>query len=196
MHWGHATSIDGYDWTFDRIVLPNRGERDVRDPKVGRVPHGDGWYMVLGAGSAIRFCVSDNIVSWRPGSTIDCRSWGFDGIVECPDLFAAPSAERGDPVWLLTVSILNRERPPVPATWAAIGTFDGSQFRPRDGGLGLPDHGINYYAQQTRAELPGATRPSVAALGGARPLSRLCARGTRSSPSRPAGTPDPSAVRR
>jgi beta-fructofuranosidase len=131
-----ATGDADWDrWTRDAAgpviaaPSPDQGFAHVRDPFVWR--HGDGWGMVVGAGST----------AGRPSvlqySSPDLRRWRADGVLaepeparpgpggtvwECPQLFGL------DGSWVLLVSVWDD----VPGGVAcAIGDYDGLRFTPR-----------------------------------------------------------------
>jgi fructan beta-fructosidase len=149
-----ATSHDGFRWEIDRVVLPNPGQSDFRDPKVGKVPGSDRWFLVLGVGREVRIYSSADLVRWRRESILDLRQFGVDGVVECPDLFPVPIEGEESEMWVLTFSVLGARDPGTAATYYLAGDFDGRVFQPHTTVAERIDHGSDFYALQTWAGLP------------------------------------------
>lgn len=156
-----ATSEDGFCWDIDRVVLPNPGQSDFRDPKVGRVPGSDRWFLILGVGREVRIYTSGDLVHWRRESVLDLWDFGARGVVECPDLFLAPIEGSESWVWVMTFSILGSLDAGSAASYYLVGDFDGRTFQPYTPASARIDHGSDFYALQTWAEIPGDQRRTI-----------------------------------
>lgn len=161
-----AFSADGVTWRkhAGNPVL-SRGSSDFRDPRV--IPWRDGdtpsWVMV--AVEAMEGTVvlyrSDDLVTWRYLSRFQDQSWS-GGRWEVPDLFPLPRPDGAGTSWVLTVGVdANPNRPSGGSgSIAFIGSFDGEHFR-REEPVGWLDHGSDFYAATTFADVPDERRIAI-----------------------------------
>jgi len=144
-----ASSTDGRTFVKFRgnPVLPQITGGN-RDPKVfWHEPTGQ-WVMVLyvtqpGGRHTVHFLNSPNLREWKLASVTEGLA-GSNYLYECPDFFELPvDGVPGQQGWVLTAA--NSEY--------AVGTFDGTTFRPELSRL--PGHlGKGFYAAQTFSDIP------------------------------------------
>jgi fructan beta-fructosidase len=143
-----ATSRDGDRWEPQGVVLPNPGNPDFRDPKVGRHPVTGRWYVVLAAGDHVQFFSSPDLRRWTFESRFGHGLGYANGEWECPDLFPLALPEGGSR-WILVVhagrGLANRHA----GAQYITGDFDGRQFRPAEEDFRPVDRGHDFYAAQS-----------------------------------------------
>ena len=135
-------------------VIPNRGAKDFRDPKVIWDETFQKWIMVLAAGQKVEFFSSSNLIKWEYLSEFGTDIGAQGGIWECPDLFPL---KIGDLVKWILIGNINPGAPNGGSgTQYFIGNFDGTKFindNPKDTTLWL-DYGPDNYAGVTWSDLP------------------------------------------
>lgn len=109
-------------------------------------------YVALNKRHTIHFYTSPNLKEWTLASMLEGGHDGKDGyLFECPDLFELPvdgDAKRAK--WVLLGA----------NTEYAIGTFDGTAFKPEQ--TKLPGHrGKGFYAPQTFNDMPDGRRVQI-----------------------------------
>jgi levanbiose-producing levanase len=133
----------------EEAVLPNRGQRDFRDPKVVWDDERGRWVALVAEGQAIGFYTSPDLKDWTRVSEFVRTDLG---LLECPDLFRI-TADDGTSKWVLGVSGNGYAtgEPNTYAYWA--GSFDGTAFEP-DPGVAHQwlDHGFDWYGAVTWAD--------------------------------------------
>lgn len=119
-----------------------------RDPKVIWHEPSQRWVMVLYVGlpdnkHSIHFLTSPNLRDWQVASIAEGVP-GSNYLFECPDFFELPvDGSSGSRKWVLLAA--NSEY--------AVGTFDGTTFKPEISKL--PGHrGRGFYAAQTYSDIP------------------------------------------
>jgi len=119
-----------------------------RDPKVIWHERTKRWVLVLyvelaGPRHTIHFFTSPNLREWTLASVTEGIA-GSNYLFECPDFFELPvDGDPADTRWVLTAA--NSEY--------AVGTFEGTTFRPEHSRL--PGHrGRGFYAAQTFSDIP------------------------------------------
>lgn len=97
----------GRTWTkySGNPVIPNRGVRDFRDPKVVRDEENNQWVMVLAAQDRVQFFGSKNLKDWEYLSDFGAESRNHSGVWECPELLPLMNPVSGENDWVLMVSI-------------------------------------------------------------------------------------------
>ena len=162
---GIAYSTDrGRTWTkyAGNPVLPNKGDKDFRDPKVLWDEKTGTWLMTLAVGDHVEFYNSANLKSWNYLS-----SWGKGapqhwGVWECPELIPMKVEETGDEVHVLLVSTGNGGPNGGSGTFYHTGYWDGKFFQPLREATYSPtdtvkwlDYGRDNYAAVTFSNAPG-----------------------------------------
>lgn len=127
-----------------------------RDPKVFWHEPTKKWIMVLyveieGKKHSIHFFTSSNMREWELASITEGGIDGDKYLFECPDMFELPiDGDATKKRWVLNAA--NSEY--------AIGTFDGTTFKPEVSRL--PDvRGVGFYAAQTFSDLPDGRRIQI-----------------------------------
>lgn len=131
-------------------VLPSKGDKDFRDPKVIRNPLRDCWTMVLAVGGIVEFYSSYNLIDWKRDGEFGRFENPQGYIFECPDLFPLISPS-GHNVWVLTASFIMPRETGGSRTIYYLGEFDGYAFKafnPSEPPL-LLDEGYDNYAAVT-----------------------------------------------
>jgi len=143
-------------------VLPNRGGRDFRDPKVFWHEPAGRWVMVLAAGDRVQFFASPDLLEWSWLS--DFGPAGTEpGVWECPDLFELPvDGLAGETRWVLKVDynpgVVIRES----GAQFFVGRFDGTRFLSEQAETRRVDFGADFYAAQSWAGAAGGRRVWIA----------------------------------
>ena len=149
-----AFSKDGFH--FDKHganpVIPNAQLKDFRDPKlfVNRI-HG-GWSVVVAAGDHVEFYRSDDLIMWRKTGVFAPEDRRGGELFECPDLIFLRTPE-GEPVAVLTASMIYPNGTEGCRMQAFLGTFDGATFRQTQERPLRLDVGYDCYAGVTVAGL-------------------------------------------
>jgi fructan beta-fructosidase len=137
---------------FQEPVIANPGLSDFRDPKVAAVPESGLWLMVIACGNHLRFYGSRNLKDWKETSRLTPPGLSEGQILECPNLFPL-SSEKGENLWVLSVSILEKpER--VSSSAYMTGRLGDSGFVPDHEGLRVLDWGHDFYAPQVWESAP------------------------------------------
>lgn len=144
---GIAYSLDHGD-TFTKYssnpIIQLENARDFRDPKVFWHQPISRWVMLVVAYDRVVFYTSDNLKEWeRTGEFIPEE--GFEGVLECPDLFRLKTNGNEETYDVLTVSVGE----PSYGTKCYIGTFDGKVFSSIQKKHQWIDLGMDYYAAVT-----------------------------------------------
>jgi sucrose-6-phosphate hydrolase SacC (GH32 family) len=136
MHWGHAVSKDLVHWVeLGDALLPDAmgpmfSGSAVVDRKKGHTVH---------------FLTSPNLKDWKLASVSEAGGKG-NYLYKCPDFFELPvDAGAKNRKWVLMAA----------NTEYAVGTFDGTRFKPEHSKL-IGQRGMGFYAPQTFSDLPGA----------------------------------------
>lgn len=138
-------------------VIANPGLQDFRDPKVFWHAPSQGWIMVVTTGQQVSIYRSTDAKSWQFSSSFgdghgahDERAW------ECPDLFEIKIEGSAESRWILIVGVQREAYAGGSGTQYFVGQFDGERFtndHSPETVLWL-DHGRDYYATQTWADIP------------------------------------------
>jgi fructan beta-fructosidase len=157
---GLAYSHDnGRHWTkySGNPVIANPGLQDFRDPKVFWYSPSQRWIMVVTTGQQVSIYRSTDAKSWQFSSSFgdehgahDERAW------ECPDLFEMNIEGSAERRWILIVGVQREAYAGGSGTQYFVGQFDGERFID-DYALGTVlwlDHGRDFYATQTWADIP------------------------------------------
>jgi fructan beta-fructosidase len=161
-HQNLAYSRDrGRTWVrYSGNPVLDLGMKDFRDPKVMRDAERNRWVMAVALPNEhkVRFFGSTDLRKWDTLSDFG-PAGATGGQWECPDLLRLPVENMpGQSRWVLMVSI----NPGAPYGGSAVqyfvGDFDGTRFV-AEGETSLPtwaDHGMDFYAAQSWADLPAA----------------------------------------
>lgn len=151
-----ASSTDGRHFTkFGGNPVVKQISAGNRDPKVFWHEPTKKWVMVfyveLNKVHTIHFFTSPNLRDWSLTGTIAGGKGDDHFLFECPDFFELPiDGDAANKKWVLTAA--NSEY--------AIGTFDGTTFKPE--GVKLPGvRGLGYYAAQTFSDIPDGRRIQI-----------------------------------
>ena len=151
-----ASSTDGRSFTkFGGNPVVKQITGGNRDPKVFWHEPTKKWVMVfyveLNKVHTIHFFTSPNLRDWSLASTIEGGKGGNNFLLECPDFFELPiDGDASNKKWVLTAA--NSEY--------AIGTFDGTTFKPEN--VKLPGvRGVGFYAAQTFSDIPDGRRIQI-----------------------------------
>ena len=158
---GIAYSLDnGVTWTKyeGNPVIPNKGIKDFRDPKVFWHEPSSSWVLTLVAGDHAQFYSSKNLKDWSYMSDFGKTQGAHGGVWECPDLFPLPVEETGEEKWVLLISI----NPGAPnggsGTQYFVGEFDGTTFTSDQQEPKWLDYGTDNYAGVTYNNVPNQDR--------------------------------------
>lgn len=160
-----AYSTDaGRSWQLiDQVIVANPGgvdgDWDFRDPKVTWDEAGKRWLMVVSGGDHIRFFASTDLLHWEHLSNFGYQPWLDGGVMECPDLFLLPVADKpGEQRWVLWWSTGAVRATHGSSARYVTGTFDG-EFHPDTPAEQVlrADHGRDYYAAMSFAGLKDRT---------------------------------------
>lgn len=157
------SSDGGFTWTPDPgNPLLDRGTSSFRDPKIIRVPHGDGnsrWTMltVEADDRRVLFYSSFDLHVWDYRGSYG--PLGPEGVVwECPDLVCLPvDGNPHDTRWVLLLSTnpVGGDLDPDGSSMSwVIGDFDGYTFTSNAPALTRLDHGPDFYAGITFDNAP------------------------------------------
>jgi sucrose-6-phosphate hydrolase SacC (GH32 family) len=145
-----AYSTDGRTFTkYEQNPVVKQITSGNRDPKVMWHAPSKQWVMVLyvelNKRHTVHFFTSSNLKDWKLASITEGGTMGKDGyLYECPDFFELPiDGDKVKTKWVLLGA--NSEY--------AIGTFDGTTFKPEQTWL-KGYHGRGFYAPQTFSDIP------------------------------------------
>ncbi len=143
----------GLTWTkFAGNPVLDLGLREFRDPKVFWLDGAWRMAVVLPKARQVAFFSSPNLIDWQA-----CGRFGPAGcsqaIWECPDLIHFELEDR----WLLKVDTF-AGHPAGSGAQCWVGQFDGECFTP-EGDAFWADHGSDFYAALSWAELPAGRAP-------------------------------------
>jgi sialidase-1 len=146
---GIASSTDGRVFTkYPGNPVLKQITGGNRDPKVLWHEATKRWVMVLyvtlaGGKHSVHFFTSPNLIDWSLASVTEGAP-GTQYLYECPDFFELPvDGNAANRKWVLTAA----------NSAYAVGTFDGTTFRPEHSQL--PGHrGRGFYAAQTFSDIP------------------------------------------
>ena len=154
---GIAYSLDNGDtWiVYDRNpIIPNKGIKDFRDPKVFWHEESKQWIMSLVAGDHTKFYQSRGLKDWQLTGEFGKNKGAHGGVWECPDLFKLKVEGTEEEKWVLLISI----NPGAPnggsGTQYFIGNFDGRTFTAEHEDEKWLDFGTDNYAGVTYNNLP------------------------------------------
>jgi sucrose-6-phosphate hydrolase SacC (GH32 family) len=145
-----AHSTDGRTFTkYDKNPVVKQVTGGNRDPKVMWHAASKKWVMVLyvtlKGRHTVHFYTSPDLKEWTLASVAEGGTDGKDGyLFECPDFFELPvDGDAKNTKWVLLGA----------NTEYAVGTFDGTTFKPEH--TRLPGHrGKGFYAPQTFSDIP------------------------------------------
>lgn len=145
-----AYSTDGRTFTkYEQNPVVKQITSGNRDPKVMWHAPSKQWVMVLyvelNKRHTVHFFTSPDLKDWKLASITEGGTMGKDGyLYECPDFFELPiDGDKSKTKWVLLGA--NSEY--------AIGTFDGTTFKPEQ--TWLKGHqGKGFYAPQTFSDIP------------------------------------------
>ena len=163
---GIAYSNDrGRTWTkyAGNPVIPNRGVKDFRDPKVFWDEQHEQWTMVLAAKDRVQFFASSDLKSWVYLSDFGQNEPNHTGVWECPELLRHRNVLTGEMIYLLTVSINPGGANGGSGTMYWAGDWDGKTFTPATDDattavadtVNWVDYGRDNYAGVTFSGAPG-----------------------------------------
>lgn len=158
---GIAYSLDNGDtWTKyeGNPVLPNKGIRDLRDPKVFWHKETESWIMALVAGDYVKFYRSKNLKEWENISDFGKDQGSKGGVWECPDLFKLKIEGSEEEKWVLIISIGTGGPNGGSATQYFVGDFDGTHFTSDQVEHKWLDWGTDNYAGVTYNNAPDGER--------------------------------------
>jgi len=145
-----AYSTDGRTFTkYDKNPVVKQVTGGNRDPKAMWHEATKKWVMVLyvelKGKHTVHFFTSPNLKEWELASILDGGTAGKDGyLFECPDFFELPvDGDAKNRKWVILGA--NSEY--------AVGTFDGTSFRPEKTWL-KGQQGRGFYAPQTFSDIP------------------------------------------
>lgn len=157
--WGQylSWSTDGRTFqTLDHAVVP-RINKDNRDPKVIWHEPTKKWVMVFwvergdNEQHSMQFLTSPDLINWTPTSTVMGGIGNDRYLFECPEFYELPvQGKPGVKKWVLVGA----------NTEYAIGTFDGTTFKPEQERL-QGQHGRDFYAPQTFSNVPDGRRIEI-----------------------------------
>ncbi|MET0634820.1 MAG: GH32 C-terminal domain-containing protein [Chitinophagaceae bacterium] len=147
-------SLDGRNFTsFDRAAVP-RINKENRDPKVIWYEPTKKWVMVIwvergdNEQHSMQFLTSPDLKIWTPTSTVMGGIGKDRYLFECPEFYELPvEGMPGTSKWVLTGA----------NTEYAVGTFDGTTFKPEEERL-QNQYGRDFYAPQTFSNEPAGRR--------------------------------------
>ncbi|HEX6249261.1 MAG TPA: glycoside hydrolase family 32 protein [Nocardioidaceae bacterium] len=155
----------GRTWTrYDQNPVLDVGSTDFRDPKVFWYEPGGHWVMVvvLAVERVVQLYRSDDLLGWDHLSDFG-PAGAVSDLWECPDLFSVPLD--GDPEalrWVLVVSVQGGAPAGGSGIQYFVGDFDGARFEAEPGpdpdGVAWVDHGADYYAAVSFADIPDGRR--------------------------------------
>ncbi|WP_290711755.1 glycoside hydrolase family 32 protein [Flavihumibacter sp. CACIAM 22H1] len=153
---GLAWTNDGLNFHKLNYAPVPRVNKDNRDPKVFWYAPGKHWVMLfwvpLDDGTHTqRFFSSTNLKDWTPTGQVKGGKGDDRYLFECPDFFELPvDGNAANKKWVLSAA----------NTQYAIGSFDGSVFKPEQERLqGM--WGRDYYAAQTINNEPSGRRIEI-----------------------------------
>jgi sucrose-6-phosphate hydrolase SacC (GH32 family) len=139
----------------DRAVVP-RINKDNRDPKVIWYEPTKKWVMVVwvergnNEQHSIQFLTSPDLKNWTKASTVMGGIGNDRYLFECPEFYELPVEGTSGKKWVLTGA----------NTQYAIGSFDGTTFKPEEERL-QNQHGRDFYAPQTFSNEPNGRRIEI-----------------------------------
>lgn len=153
---GMAWTNDGLQFNkLDYAPVP-RVNKDNRDPKVFWYEPGQHWVMLFWVPTnddthTQQFFKSTNLKDWTPTSVVKGGKGDDRYLFECPDFFELPvDGNPANKKWVLSAA----------NTQYAIGSFDGTSFRPEQERL-QGQWGRDYYAAQTINNEPNGRRIEI-----------------------------------
>lgn len=124
-----AFSKDGF--CFEKYganpVIRNEKLKDFRDPKLFWNRIRGCWSAVIAAGDHVEFYCSDDLIDWRKTGAFTPTGKHRGELFECPDLLFLQTPE-GEPVAVLTASMIFRGEETGCRMQAFLGGFDGDSF--------------------------------------------------------------------
>ncbi|MEG0640921.1 MAG: glycoside hydrolase family 32 protein, partial [Clostridia bacterium] len=109
-------------------IIPTKGQKDFRDPKVfeNEIKHCK--TAVIAAGDHVEFYASADFKAWRKTGEFGRKENTQQWIFECPDLFPLTTID-GITRWVLTASMIFPKETGGSRTLYYLGEFDGETFR-------------------------------------------------------------------
>ena len=148
-----AYSLDGRTFTkYEGNPVVKNITGGNRDPKVTWHAPTKRWVMTFYVGRpekqhTVQLMTSPNLREWAELSAVPGDKGGGNYLFECPDFYELPVAGGTEKRWVLSAA--NGQY--------AVGTFDGSTFKP-DAERLRGHWGTAYYAAQTFSDLPDGRR--------------------------------------
>ncbi|MEO5893619.1 MAG: GH32 C-terminal domain-containing protein [Ferruginibacter sp.] len=149
-------STDGRTFqTLDHAVVP-RINKDNRDPKVVWYEPTKKWVMVVwvergnNEQHSMQILTSPDLKNWTRASMVMGGTGNDRYLFECPEFYELPVEGTSEKKWVLTGA----------NTQYAIGTFDGTTFKPAEERL-QGQHGRDFYAPQTFSDVPNGRRIEI-----------------------------------
>ncbi len=137
-------------------VIPNKGIKDFRDPKVIWHEPTKRWVMILSRGTQVGIYSSPDLKKWELASEFGEKEGAHGGVWECPDLFEIKINGTYEKRWVMLISINPGGPNGGSATQYFIGDFDGKIFKNSNTAettLWL-DYGRDNYAGVTWSDVP------------------------------------------
>jgi len=149
-------STDGHIFkTWDMGVVP-RINKDNRDPKVIWYEPTKKWVMVMwvergdNEQHSMQFLTSPDLKNWTKASVVMGGTGNDRYLFECPEFYELAVEGTNEKKWVLTGA----------NTQYAIGTFDGTTFKPEEERL-QGQYGRDFYAPQTFSNEPDGRRIEI-----------------------------------
>jgi fructan beta-fructosidase len=137
-------------------VIPNKGDKDFRDPKLQWHAASGFWIVTLAVGNKVQFYRSRNLKDWTLSGTFGVDEGNHGGVWECPDLFEIKATSEHPAKWILLVSVGTGAPNGGSGTQYFMGNFDGQTFHnelPKNQSLWV-DWGKDNYAGITWSHAP------------------------------------------
>ena len=153
----------GRSWTkYAHNPVLDLGQRDFRDPKVFWHAGTARWIMatVLPDARQVLFHTSNDLKAWTELSRFGDAFEG-QGIWECPDLFELPIECESGTAWVLKVDVFEGHPSQGSGARLFFGQFDGTNFVAQNAAQRWADHGADFYAALSWANLPSEPRRAV-----------------------------------
>lgn len=130
------------------VLQATDGSRDFRDPRVFRYEPAKAWFMILAAGTEMRFYKSDDLKQWDYVSSFGQGLAPEQGLYECPEIVRLPvDGDTTDMKYVLITNINQGGPSGGSATQYFVGDFDGRQFTCADDTITKwLDYGKDHYA--------------------------------------------------
>jgi fructan beta-fructosidase len=156
--WGQGLAWTTNGRSFQKLdhTVVNRINKDNRDPKVFWHAPGKHWVMVLWVErenglNSMQFLTSPDLKNWTRASVINGGVREDRYLFECPDFYELEvEGKPGEKKWILSAA----------NSMYAIGTFDGTTFKPETERQ-LTQVGRDYYAAQTFSNEPSGRRIEI-----------------------------------